>query len=336
MVALKGRSLPFKTITLQIQKMKHWIEAARLRTLPLSVSGIIVGSMYALANPTDDVLTPTEVFNWKLFAFAIITTLGLQILSNFANDYGDGMKGTDNEDRVGPKRTIQSGVITPKAMKNAIVLTSILTFLSAIYLIYLAFGAHNLGYSLFYLILGIAAIASAIRYTVGNSAYGYRGFGDVFVFVFFGLVSTLGVNFLYSKQLDAILFLPATAIGFLSVAVLNLNNMRDEASDRRSGKNTLVVKIGIENAKKYHYFLIVGAMILVLLFAYLSNFNFDQYLFVLAYFPLVKHLVTISKNHNSKLLDPELKKVALTTFALSVLLALCMIFFFSDLIVNNS
>ena len=316
--------------------MKHWIEAARLRTLPLSVSGIIVGSMYALANPTDDVLTPTEVFNWKLFAFAIITTLGLQILSNFANDYGDGMKGTDNEDRVGPKRTIQSGVITPQAMKLAIVLTSVLTLLSAIYLIYLAFGAHNLGYSLFYLILGIAAIASAIRYTVGNSAYGYRGFGDVFVFVFFGLVSTLGVNFLYSKQLDAILFLPATAIGFLSVAVLNLNNMRDEASDRKSGKNTLVVKMGIENAKKYHYFLIVGAMILVLLFAYLSNFNFDQYLFVLAYFPLVKHVVTVSKNQNSKLLDPELKKVALSTFALSVLLALCMIFFFSDLIVNNS
>lgn len=316
--------------------MKHWIEAARLRTLPLSVSGIIVGSMYALANPTDDVLTPTEVFNWKLFAFAILTTLGLQILSNFANDYGDGIKGTDNEDRVGPKRTIQSGVITPQAMKSAIILTSGLTLFSAIYLIYLAFGAQNLGYSIFYLILGIAAIASAIRYTVGNSAYGYRGFGDVFVFVFFGLVSTLGVNFLYSKQLDAILILPATAIGFLSVAVLNLNNMRDEASDRKSGKNTLVVKMGIENAKKYHYFLIVGAMVLVLIFALFSHFHFDQYLFLIAYLPLVKHLMTVHKNQNNKLLDPELKKVALSTFALSVLLALCMIFFFSDLIVNNS
>lgn len=316
--------------------MKHWIEAARLRTLPLSVSGIIVGSMYALANPTEDVLTPTEVFNWKLFAFAILTTLGLQILSNFANDYGDGMKGTDNEDRVGPKRTIQSGVITPQAMKRAIILTSGLTLLSAIYLIYLSFGAHNLGYSLFYLALGILAIASAIRYTVGNSAYGYRGYGDLFVFVFFGLVSTLGVNFLYSKQLDAILILPAIAIGFLSVAVLNLNNMRDEASDRKSGKNTLVVKMGIENAKKYHYFLIVGAMLLVLLFAILSDFHFDQYLFLIAYIPLVKHLITVRKNQNSKLLDPELKKVALSTFALSVLLALCMIFFFSDLIVNNS
>ncbi|WP_374507510.1 1,4-dihydroxy-2-naphthoate octaprenyltransferase [Flavobacterium sp.] len=316
--------------------MKHWIEAARLRTLPLSVSGIIVGSMYALANPTEDVLTPTEVFNWKLFAFAILTTLGLQILSNFANDYGDGMKGTDNEDRVGPKRTIQSGVITPQAMKRAIILTSGLTLLSAIYLIYLAFGAHNLGYSLFYLALGILAIASAIRYTVGNSAYGYRGYGDLFVFVFFGLVSTLGVNFLYSKQLDAVLILPATAIGFLSVAVLNLNNMRDEASDRKSGKNTLVVKMGIENAKKYHYFLIVGAMILVLIFSILSNFHFDQYLFLIAYIPLVKHLITVRNNQNSKQLDPELKKVALSTFALSVLLALCMIFFFSDLIVNNS
>ncbi len=316
--------------------MKHWIEAARLRTLPLSVSGIIVGSMYALANPTNDVLTPTEVFNWKLFTFAILTTLGLQILSNFANDYGDGIKGTDNEDRVGPKRTIQSGVITPQAMKRAIILTSGLTLFSAIYLIYLAFGAHNLGYSLFYLILGIAAIASAIRYTVGNSAYGYRGFGDVFVFVFFGLVSTLGVNFLYSKQLDAILILPATAIGFLSVAVLNLNNMRDEASDRKSGKNTLVVKMGIENAKKYHYFLIVGAMVLVLIFALLSHFHFDQYLFLIAYLPLGKHLITVRKNQNNKLLDPELKKVALSTFGLSVLLALCMIFFFSDLIVNNS
>jgi 1,4-dihydroxy-2-naphthoate octaprenyltransferase len=316
--------------------MKHWIEAARLRTLPLSVSGIIVGSMYALANPTDNVLTPTEVFNWRLFAFAILTTLGLQILSNFANDYGDGVKGTDNEDRVGPKRAIQSGVISPKAMKKAIVITSILTLISAIVLIYLAFRNTNLGYSLFYLGLGILAIASAIRYTVGNSAYGYRGFGDLFVFVFFGLVSTLGVNFLYSKQLDWILILPATAIGLLSVAVLNLNNMRDEASDKKSGKNTIVVKIGVANAKKYHYFLIIGAMVLILIFAILSDFHFDQYLFVLAYIPLTKHLITVSKNKDSRALDPELKKVALSTFALSVLLALCMIFFFSDLIVNNS
>ena len=147
--------------------MRHWIEAARIRTLPLSVSGIIVGSMYALANPTDNILTPTEVFNWRIFGFAILTTLGLQILSNFANDYGDGIKGTDNEDRVGPKRAIQSGVITPQAMKGAIIITSLLTLLSAILLIYFAFTDTNLYYSLFYLVLGILAILSAIRYTIG-------------------------------------------------------------------------------------------------------------------------------------------------------------------------
>jgi 1,4-dihydroxy-2-naphthoate octaprenyltransferase len=315
--------------------MKHWIEAARLRTLPLSVSGIIVGSMYALAHPTDDILTPTEVFNWRLFGFAILTTLGLQILSNFANDYGDGMKGTDNEDRVGPKRAIQSGVITPQAMKRAIIITSALTLLSAILLIYYAFRDTNLWFSLFYLVLGILSIISAIRYTVGNTAYGYRGFGDVFVFVFFGLVSTLGVNFLYSKQLDFELVLPAVAIGLLSVGVLNLNNMRDEASDRKSNKNTIVVKIGGAKAKIYHYFLIVTAMVMVLIFAILDGFHFDQYLFLLAYIPLTKHLITVYKNQNPKELDPELKKLALSTFALSVLLSLGMIYFFSDIIVNT-
>jgi 1,4-dihydroxy-2-naphthoate octaprenyltransferase len=315
--------------------MKHWIQAARLRTLPLSVSGIIVGSMYALAHPTNKILTPTEVFNWRIFGLALLTTLGLQILSNFANDYGDGMKGTDNEDRVGPKRAIQSGAISPEAMKRAIFLTASLTLISAMLLIYYAFRDTNIGYSLFYLVLGVLAIASAIRYTVGNTAYGYRGYGDLFVFVFFGLVSTLGVNFLYSKQLSFDLFLPATAIGLLSVGVLNLNNMRDEESDRKSKKNTMVVKMGGAKAKKYHYFLIVSAMVLVLMFAIIDEFHFDQYLFLLAYIPLTKHLITVYKNQEPRALDVELKKLALSTFALSILLALCMIFFISDLLVNN-
>ena len=313
--------------------MKHWIEAARLRTLPLSVSGIIVGSMYAL-RPTENIETPTEVFSWTIFGFAILTTLGLQILSNFANDYGDGVKGTDNEDRVGPKRAIQSGVITPQAMKRAIIITSTLTLFSAMLLIYYAFTDTNLWYSLFYLVLGILSIVSAIRYTVGNTAYGYRGFGDAFVFVFFGLVSTLGVNFLYSKQLDFDLFLPAAAIGLLSTGVLNLNNMRDEASDRKSNKNTIVVQISGAKAKKYHYFLIVSAMILILIFAILSEYRLYQYLFLLAYIPLTKHLITVYKNQNPKELDPELKKLALSTFALSILLALCMVSLIQDIIVN--
>lgn len=314
--------------------MRHWIEAARVRTLPLSVSGIIVGSMYALAYPTDNVLTPTEVFNWQLFGFAILTTLGLQILSNFANDYGDGIKGTDNEDRVGPKRAIQSGVISPAAMKRAMIITSVLTFISAVLLIYFAFGKDHIVYSLIFLVLGILAITSAIRYTVGNTAYGYHGYGDLFVFIFFGLVSTLGVNFLYSQQLDFALCLPAIAIGFLSVGVLNLNNMRDEESDRKSGKNTIVVKIGGAAAKKYHFFLVIAAMVLMLVFAVLNNFQIDQYIFVVAYFPLTSHLITVYKNKNPKLLDPELKKLAISTFILSILLSLCLIFFLSDLIVN--
>jgi 1,4-dihydroxy-2-naphthoate octaprenyltransferase len=236
---------------------------------------------------------------------------------------------------VGPKRTIQSGVISPEAMKRAIFLTASLTLISAMLLIYYAFRDTNIGYSLFYLVLGILAIASAIRYTVGNTAYGYRGYGDLFVFVFFGLVSTLGVNFLYSKQLSFDLFLPATAIGLLSVGVLNLNNMRDEISDRKSNKNTIVVKIGGAKAKKYHYFLIVSAMVLVLIFAIIDKFHFDQYLFLLAYIPLTKHLITVYKNQEPRALDAELKKLALSTFALSILLALCMIFFISDLLVNN-
>jgi 1,4-dihydroxy-2-naphthoate octaprenyltransferase len=314
--------------------MKHWIQAARLRTLPLSVSGIIVGSMYALAYPTDNVMTPTEVFNWRIFCYAILTTLGLQILSNFANDYGDGVKGTDNDNRVGPKRALQSGVISANAMKRAIIITSILTLFLSILLIYNAFRNTNLSYSLLYLILGILAIASAIRYTVGSTAYGYRGFGDLFVFVFFGLVSTIGVNFLYSKQLNFDLFLPATAIGFLSVGVLNLNNMRDESSDRKSNKNTIVVKIGRAKAKKYHYFLIGSAMVLMVFFAITVNFRFDQYLFLLIYIPLVKHLITVYNNQDPSALDTELKKLALSTFALSVLLAICMISLIQDLIVN--
>lgn len=305
--------------------MKHWVEAARVRTLPLSVSGIIVGSFYAMSQ---------GMFNWNIVIFALLTTLGLQILSNFANDYGDGVKGTDNEDRVGPKRTVQSGVISPAEMKRAMIITSIITLLFAVLLIYFAFKEKYLLFSLIFLVLGILAIASAIRYTVGKGAYGYRGYGDVFVFVFFGMVSTFGVYFMFSKTLDFLLLLPATSIGFLSVGVLNLNNMRDEESDRKSGKNTLVVKNGGAWAKKYHYFLIVLAMLMVVVFAILNDFHFDQYIFLVAYFPLTSHLMTVYRNKNPKLLDPELKKLAISTFLLSVLLALCLIYFISDMVVN--
>lgn len=314
--------------------MKHWIEAARLRTLPLSVSGIILGSFYAMSE---------SIFNWKIVLSALSTTLLLQILSNFANDYGDGIKGTDNEDRIGPKRAIQSGVISPQAMKRALFLTSVLTMISAIVLIYFSFKDTNFGFSLFFLILGALAVASAIRYTVGNTAYGYRGYGDMFVFIFFGLVSTLGVSFMILKEVDPLLILPAVAIGFLSVGVLNLNNMRDEVSDRKAGKNTIVVKIGGAKAKIYHYFLVISAMILFLVFTVIfdftkdndpERFNFDLYFFLIIYIPLIRHLIRVKQNTEPRALDPELKKLAISTFLISVILALSLIYFFSDIVVQ--
>lgn len=314
--------------------MKHWIEAARVRTLPLSVSGILVGSFYAMSQ---------GIFNWKIVILALSTTLGLQILSNFANDYGDGVKGTDNEDRIGPKRAIQSGLITPGAMRYAIFITAFLTLVSAMLLIYVSFKGKYFLYSIIFFVLGILAIASAIRYTVGKNPYVYRGLGDVFVFTFFGLVSTFGVYFMFSKQIDWLLFLPATAIGLLSVGVLNLNNMRDEESDRKSGKNTIVVKNGGAWAKKYHYFLIISAMVLMLAFALIfdfsyrdpnpGRFNFDLYFFLIAYFPIIAHLKRVAKNKEHKLLDPELKKLALSTFLLSVLLSLSLIYLLSDFLI---
>ncbi|RYZ49866.1 MAG: 1,4-dihydroxy-2-naphthoate polyprenyltransferase [Sphingobacteriales bacterium] len=305
--------------------MKHWVEAARLRTLPLSVSGILIGSFYAMWQ---------GLFNWNIVIFALTTTLGLQILSNFANDYGDGIKGTDNQDRVGPQRAIQSGVISPAQMKRAMILTSLLTMLSAIFLIYFSFKENYLMYSMVFLFLGFLAVASAIRYTVGNTAYGYRGYGDIFVLIFFGYVSTIGIYFMFAKEFSGNLFLPATAVGFLSVGVLNLNNMRDEASDRKAGKNTIVVKIGGAAAKQYHYFLVISAMLLILVFSILEDFRLDQYLYLIIYFPLVAHLVRVYKNREPRALDPELKKLAISTFLVSILLSLSLISFIQDVIVQ--
>ena len=291
--------------------LKHYIQAARLRTLPLSVSGIIAGSFLAVSN---------NHFDWRICVLAILTTLGLQILSNFANDYGDGVKGIDNEDRVGPQRALQSGAITPRQMKVAIIITSAITLVIAILLIYVSFGKENFGYSVLFFGLGITSVAAAIKYTVGKNAYGYSGLGDVFVFLFFGLLSVVGSYFLYTKELSFAIFLPAASIGMLSAGVLNLNNMRDQLSDAKSGKNTLVVKIGEEFAKYYHYYLIIASFLCALLFVTIQYNSPMQFLFVIAYIPIFKHLVTVVKNKNPQDLDPELKKLALSTFLFSILL----------------
>ena len=290
---------------------KDYIQAARLRTLPLSVSGIIVGSGLAAT---------FDAFNGTIFLLAILTTIGFQVLSNFANDYGDGVKGTDNEERVGPKRAIQSGTITAKQMRKAMVITGALTFIIAVILIYVSFGKDDFLNLLIFLILGISSIVAAIKYTVGNSAYGYHGLGDVFVFLFFGLLSVLGSYYLYTKTLlPNIIVLPAIAIGCLSVAVLNLNNMRDQIPDKKANKNTLVVKLGSQKAKKYHFILILTAIICMVLFTIINYSNVGQWLFLLAVIPLVSNTITVYKNIIHKDLDPELKKVALSTFLLAIL-----------------
>ena len=297
--------------------LKHYIQAARLRTLPLSVSGIILGCFLAASK---------DMFNWQICILAIVTTIGLQVLSNFANDYGDGVKGTDNNERIGPERALQSGVISPNQMLNAIKITGVITLLIAVLLIYVSFGKENFGYSLLFFFLGIASIVAAIKYTMGKNAYGYSGLGDVFVFIFFGLLSVCGSYFLFTKELDFTIFLPAISIGMLSVGVLNLNNMRDRISDKKSKKNTLVVKIGDKSAKYYHYFLLSTSFLLSLLFVIIHFESIKQFLFLFAFIPIFKHLLTVYKNRIPKHLDPELKKLALSTFLFALLLGIGFIF----------
>ncbi len=288
-----------------------WISTMRLRTLPLSISGIVLASCLAEYN---------GYFEWRIGILAIFTTLSFQILSNLANDYGDGVKGTDNNDRIGPERAIQSGKISPEEMFNAIKINVLISIGLAFLLIFSAFGVKHFLLTLLFFILGIASVVGAIKYTVGNNAYGYRGLGDVFVFIFFGLVSVIGCYVLYAKTVDHVVFLPACTIGLLSTGVLNLNNMRDIISDEKSNKITLAVKIGIRYVKIYHYALIGVAIVLSALFGilyYTSPFNL---IFIVAYIPLLMHLKTVSKNSDPKLLDPELKKLALTTVLLAILM----------------
>ena len=301
--------------------IKNYIKAARLRTLPLSVSGIIVGSFLGI----DQLNNQISILQSPIFWLAILTTIGFQVLSNFANDYGDGIKGSD-KNRTGEARMVSSGAITPKQMKTAMIITTIITLIIALLLIYVSFGRDNFGFSLLFLGLGIASIAAAIKYTVGNSAYGYSGFGDVFVFLFFGLLSVVGSYFLFTKQVDLEVFLPAISIGLLSTAVLNLNNLRDREEDKKNNKNTLVVKLGNEKAKKYHYLLIFGGLVATCIFTILNFQSPFQLLFLIAFVPLLKNIKTVAENKIPAALDSELKKVALSTFLFAILFGIGQIF----------
>ena len=301
----------FTKIKLQMNKVSVWISAARLRTLPLSVAGILAGSTIAIK---------TSVFSLPILVLALGTTLGFQVLSNFANDYGDGVKGTDNQDRVGPKRALQSGLLTAKELKNGMIVTAIITLFLASLLIFTAFGSEHILLSFVFFNLGIAAIIAAVKYTVGANAYGYRAMGDLFVFLFFGIVGVVGCYFLFSKSLGNYVFFLAIAIGCMSTAVLNLNNMRDRIQDAKVQKHTLAVVLGPKKVKRYHGFLIITALISALVYLVASQAKPLYYFALIAFIPLLINMVMVFKNDDPAALDPELKKIALSTFAFALLL----------------
>ena len=293
-----------------MRKVKSWISAFRLRTLPLSLSSILVGSIIAYSQ---------EKFTLSIAVLAITTTVFLQVLSNLANDYGDSKKGTDNDNRVGPERAVQSGAISLGEMKNGIITTSILSLLSGSALIYISLKDFSPAYIISFFVLGIVAIAAAIKYTIGKNPYGYAGLGDLFVFLFFGITGVIGTYFLHTHNFELILVLPATTIGLLSASVLNMNNMRDIKNDAENNKKTLVVKMGIKKSKTYHTILIIGAIASFSTFLILKE---SSYTFFICLIPLPIFMLNLKKVwsfKDSRELDPELKKLALSTFLLTVL-----------------
>jgi 1,4-dihydroxy-2-naphthoate octaprenyltransferase len=288
--------------------INNWLEAFRLRTIPLSVSGIFMGSILAFYQGFVD---------YTIFGLSLVTTVLFQILSNLANDLGDSLKGTDNENRIGPTRSVQSGKISKTQMKTAIIIVAILSLISAFLLILEAKNGMNQKMIASYGILALICVIAAITYTIGKNAYGYYGLGDLMVLFFFGVVGVLGSFTLYSKEINWILLIPSFSIGFLSVAVLNLNNMRDQQNDALSKKNTLVVKIGFKKAKIYHFLLVISSFCLLIIFSILIH----EIWFILSLLPFIflfKHLKFVTSCSDPKKLDSELKKVAISTLFVSL------------------
>lgn len=293
--------------------MTSWISAMRLRTLPLSIAGIITGGVMGYQYNA-------EQFETGVFIFAIVTALLLQILSNFANDYGDFENGADNAQRVGPKRAVQSGAITAKEMKMAIIITIIITLCSGITLLYMAFKNFDMKFIIYFLI-GIASIAAAIKYTMGKNPYGYRGLGDLFVFVFFGLVSSIGTYFLLTHNFSFEVLLPSISIGAWSTAVLNLNNLRDIENDKATGKITIPVQLGKEKGLKYHYIIILTPFLCNIIYALMVN---NYHLLALTLLSLLFGALIFKplfKNPDTTTLDKLLKKTALFALFFTMLFA---------------
>ena len=296
-------------------KVQAWLYAFRLRTLPLAFSSIITGSFIAYHHG----------FSWSVLTLAIVTTLLLQVLSNLANDYGDSEKGTDNEDRIGPKRAVQSGILSFTEIKRAIIFCSILCLVSGSALIHLALGDQSLSALIFFAI-GLSAIAAAIKYTVGKGAYGYFGMGDIFVLLFFGLVGVGGSYYLQSHEFHMSILLPGITIGCFASGVLNLNNMRDRISDQKAGKNTIVVKMGAHNAKIYHTALIILGWLSIIAFCIIKCQSSLSFLFILTAPLFWRNVIAVWKVQEPKDFDPFLKQLAISTFLFSIFFALGQVF----------
>ena len=302
-------------------KFKTWIKAARPRTVLLSFSGVMLGGFLAFDQLRS--LSPSKGRHIIVILFAALTAILLQILSNLANDYGDFKKGTDSAKRVGPQREMQSGAITEKEMKRGLAFTAGLCLIFGALLIFVFAGLTWQELAVF-AALGIGAVLAALLYTLGKRPYGYCGLGDLYCFLFFGLAAVAGTFYLATKSLDFSVLLPASAMGFLSNAVLNINNMRDYENDKASGKNSLVVKLGLKNAFIYHCLLIGGAFICLTVYLVLHQARWFSYLFVVLFLLFLKDLIAIKKT-NPELLDPFLGRQVKHSFLLVVVYGILML-----------
>ncbi|MDX1683876.1 MAG: 1,4-dihydroxy-2-naphthoate polyprenyltransferase [Saprospiraceae bacterium] len=280
-------------------KFSVWIKAARLRAFPLALSCVALGGFLAAERNEID---------WTVLSLAVITTILLQLLSNLANDLGDSVHGADHIHRRGPTRTVQSGLISRRSMKTAVILISILSFASGILLILVSVESWRDG--MVFLGLGIVAILAAIGYTMGKRPYGYYGLGDLSVFIFFGWVGVVGTYYLQTHSFDPILLLPASACSFFAVAVLNVNNIRDIESDRQAGKFTFAARLGHDGARKYHLILLCAGILSAALYTWISG---GQWLFLLA-LPLVAfNGWNTYKRTEVGALDPLVRQMAMTS-----------------------
>lgn len=289
--------------------VQHWISAARPRTLPLALAGLALGNFIASSQ---------DGFQWSIAVLSILTATFLQILSNYANDYGDFNNGADNEDRIGPARAVQSGAISAKAMKGAIVVLASLSLVSGILLLW--FSRHNVSitYLLLMLALGILAIGAAYKYTASKNPYGYKGFGDIAVFLFFGLLAVMGVYYLQTGTLSWASLITGIAFGALSTGVLNLNNMRDIENDAAVGKITVAVRLGLNNARIYHYILVTIGGLFFVLFATISYHYSYQYLFLIPTALLITHCAKVHKRNSYEGFNPLLKELALSSALIAI------------------